>query len=134
MLFVNTLLTLILADDVSCKTISARVNAAGPGAMLARTEPAVTAYRSHLLMRTTRSAPFGSAMKQPDSSTVASAFAETPEARASKAASPVSARTPKMDALVKRVASSPRFSFEAAAAAVNDAMGTVKINTLHRLA
>lgn len=65
-------------------------------------------------------------MNHPRELPVGSLLASASKARALKAAAPLRSRTAKMDAFVKQVGSSPRFSFEAAAAAVNRAVSDAK--------
>lgn len=55
-----------------------------------------------------------------------SAFQTSPQGSTSNAVAQQRPRSTKMDALVKRVNSSQRFSFEAAASAVNEAMKKAK--------
>ena len=65
-------------------------------------------------------------MNHPLELPVGSLLASAPKARALKAVAPLRSRTAGMDALVKQVGSSPRFSFEATAAAVDQAVSEAK--------
>ena len=65
-------------------------------------------------------------MNHPRELPVGSLLAFVSKARALKAAAPLRSRTAKMDAFVQQVGSSPRFSIEAAAAAVNRAVSDAK--------
>lgn len=65
-------------------------------------------------------------MNHPRELPAGSLLAPAPKAPALKVMAPLRSRTAKMGVLVKQVGASPRFSFEAAAAAVDQAMSEAK--------